>query len=99
MARRTKTRTASSAAVEVSESNKHALEAISDAVISVDDVIVIEVLIDRQSTFASAVVVVNETIKYDIEYEQFAALLREVPDFDTYEMREVKPWWSIFDER
>ena len=60
MASRTKTRTAASNAVDVSESNKRALEEISEAVLAVGDVIVLEAVVDTKEKFVTAEAVVNE---------------------------------------
>ena len=57
---RTKTRTAASNVVDVSESNKRALEEISEAVLAVGDVIVLEAVVDTKEKFVTAEAVVNE---------------------------------------
>ena len=95
MASRTKTRTAASNAVEVSESNKRALEEIGEAVLAEGDVIVLEALVDKDGRWVTAEAVVNEVDKIDLTFEQWCALLREVPGFDTYEVREIKPMEAI----
>ena len=78
MASRTKTRTAASNAVEVSESNKRALEEISEAVLAVGDVIVLEAVVDKRSRWVTAEAVVNEVNRVDLTFEQWSAILREV---------------------
>ena len=71
MASRTKTRTAASNAVEVSESNKRALEEISEAVLAVGDVIVLEAVVDKKEKFVTAEAVVNEVNRVDLTFEQW----------------------------